>query len=63
MIDDVDPGSARAVGWLTWVVRGVSVLALVVVAWVLVTAWPVVVHGHPAYAMALGRLLPFGRKA
>ena len=54
MIDDVDPGSARAVGWLTWVVRGVSVLALVVVAWVLVTAWPVVVHGHPAYAIALG---------
>ncbi len=37
-----------------WVTRIVSVLALVVVAWVLVTAWPVVVHGHPLYAALLG---------
>ncbi len=42
------------VTWLTWVVRAVCVLALLVVAWVLVKAWPVVVHGHPAYAIALG---------
>jgi hypothetical protein len=41
------------VGALTWVVRGVCVVALVVVAWILLTAWPVVVHGHPAYAVLL----------
>lgn len=58
-----DPGAAPGaelrtapvrVTWLTWVVRAVCVLALLVVAWVLVQAWPVVVHGHPAYAIALG---------
>ena len=65
MSDETDPqpvsdsvdASAEApgrVGWLTWVVRVVCVLALLVVAWVLVKAWPVVVHGHPAYAIALG---------
>ena len=49
----VEPGRPR-VTWLTWVVRVVAILALVVVAWVLVVAWPVVVHGHPAYAISLG---------
>ncbi|HET7901707.1 MAG TPA: alpha/beta hydrolase [Candidatus Nanopelagicales bacterium] len=49
----VEPARPR-VGWLTWVVRVVCPAALVVVAAVLVTAWPVVVHGHPAYAIALG---------
>lgn len=36
-----------------WVTRAVALIALVVVAWVLVTAWPVVVHGHPLYAVLL----------
>ena len=45
---------AARVSVLTWVVRVVCVLALAVVAWVLVTAWQVVVHGHPAYAVLLG---------
>ena len=49
--DEVPTGR---VTWLTWVVRVLCVLALLVVVWVLVTAWPVVVHGHPAYAIALG---------
>lgn len=31
----------------------VSAAALLVVAWVSLTAWDVVVHGHPAYAIAL----------
>lgn len=38
----------------TWVVRAVALGALVVVAWVLLTAWAPVVHGHPAYPVLLG---------
>lgn len=36
-----------------WVTRAVALIAVVVVGWVLVTAWPVVVHGHPLYAVLL----------
>jgi hypothetical protein len=35
------------------VTRLLAVLALGVVVWVGVTAWPAVVHGHPAYAVLL----------
>ena len=46
------PARASA-SWLTWVVRVVCVLALGVVAWVLLTAWGAVAHGHPAYLVLL----------
>ncbi|MDQ1250045.1 MAG: Alpha/beta hydrolase family protein [Actinomycetota bacterium] len=36
-----------------WVTRGVALAAIAVVVWVLITAWPVVVHGHPLYAALL----------
>jgi hypothetical protein len=55
--ESVEPGVAAAQpsgsSWPTWVVRGVCLLALVVVSWVLVTAWGAVVHGHPAYPVLL----------
>ncbi len=38
---------------MVWVVRVVAAAAVVVVAWVCATAWPVIVHGHPAYAVLL----------
>jgi hypothetical protein len=40
-------------GVLTWVTRAVSTAGVLVVLWVCVTAWPVVVHGHPLYAVLL----------
>jgi hypothetical protein len=53
--ESVEPVFATPSGasWPTWVVRGVCLLAVVVVAWVLLTAWGAVVHGHPAYAVLL----------
>jgi len=39
---------------VVWVSRVVAVAALGAVAWACLTAWPVVVHGHPAYAVMLG---------
>ncbi len=39
---------------MTWVSRSLAGLGLLAVAWVLVTALPAVVHGHPAYAILLG---------
>ncbi len=39
---------------MTWVTRILAGLGMVLVAWVLVTALPAVVHGHPAYAILLG---------
>ena len=38
---------------MVWVVRVVAAAAVVVVAWVCATAWPVLVHGHPTYAVLL----------
>lgn len=38
---------------MLWVSRVLAVLGLVLVGWVLVTAFPAVVHGHPAYAVML----------
>ena len=40
-------------GVLTWATRVVAAAGAVVVVWVLLTAWPVVVHGHPLYAVLL----------
>lgn len=38
---------------MVWFSRVVAALALAVVAWACLTAWPAVVHGHPAYAVLL----------
>ena len=38
---------------MSWFSRVVAVVGLVIVAWVLVTELPAVVHGHPAYAVVL----------
>jgi len=40
-------------GLLTWATRGVAAAGVLVVLWVCLTAWPVVVHGHPLYAVLL----------
>ncbi len=47
-----EPDSSAATRW-QWVVRGVALLALGAVAWVCLTAWAPVVHGHPAYPVLL----------
>jgi hypothetical protein len=39
---------------MSWVVRVLAGLGLVIVGWVLLTQWPAVRHGHPAYAVLLG---------
>lgn len=39
--------------WVRWAERVVAVAGILVVAWAAVTAWGAVVHGHPAYAIAL----------
>ena len=44
---------STSLGALTWVTRVVAAAGVLVVLWVLVTAWPVVVHGHPLYAVLL----------
>jgi hypothetical protein len=41
------------IGAVLWVSRVLAVLGLVVVGWVLLTAAPAVVHGHPAYVVML----------
>jgi hypothetical protein len=38
---------------MQWVARVLAVVGLVIVGWVLVTALPAVIHGHPAYAIVL----------
>ncbi|NNG18369.1 hypothetical protein HJ590_02040 [Naumannella sp. ID2617S] len=38
---------------MTWLERGLCLAGLVVVGWVLVTAWGAVVHGHPLYPVLL----------
>jgi hypothetical protein len=38
---------------MTWVSRVLAVVGLVVVGWALATAWPAVLHGHPAYLVLL----------
>ena len=48
-----DRSSARRAGWEAWLVRAVAAAGVLVVAWVCVTAWDAVVHGHPAYAVVL----------
>ncbi len=47
-----EPVSGTATRW-QWVVRAVAVLAILAVSWVCLTAWPPVVHGHPAYPVLL----------
>lgn len=39
--------------WLVWAVRLATAAGIVVVAWACLTSWGAVVHGHPAYAVAL----------
>ena len=38
---------------MTWVVRAIAGVGMLVLGWVLVTALPAVVHGNPAYAILL----------
>lgn len=40
--------------WPTWTNRVVALAGVLVVAWVCLTVWGAVVHGHPAYAVLLG---------
>ena len=42
---------------MTWTRRVISVLGIVVALWCIVTAWPMIVHGHPAYAVLLALTL------
>jgi hypothetical protein len=42
---------------MKWIVRGVSVIALLVVGWCCLTAWPAIVHGHPTYGVLLALTL------
>jgi len=39
---------------MTWTARVLAACGLVIVAWVLITQLPAVVHGNPAYAVMLG---------
>lgn len=38
---------------MTWLVRGLAALALLVVGWIAAVAWDAVAHGHPLYAVLL----------
>ena len=38
---------------MKWASRILAIVGLLVVGWVLITALPAVVHGHPAYAIVL----------
>lgn len=38
---------------MVWCSRVLAALGLAVVAWACLTAWPAIVHGHPAYAVLL----------
>lgn len=49
---DGAPAATRP-AWLTWAIRAIAAAGLVVVVWVCVTAWPVLVHGHPLYPVLL----------
>lgn len=42
---------------LTWVTRAAAFAGVVVVAWVFLSAWGAVVHGHPLYAVLLAATL------
>ncbi|WP_062203149.1 alpha/beta hydrolase [Demequina salsinemoris] len=42
-----------APAWLVWTERALAAAAIAVVAWVLLTQWGAVRHGHPAYAIML----------
>ncbi|WEG09042.1 alpha/beta hydrolase [Microbacterium horticulturae] len=55
----VEPASGEAPtprrrGVLSWLLVLLGVAGVIVVAWVCLTAWGGVVHGHPAYAVLLG---------
>jgi pimeloyl-ACP methyl ester carboxylesterase len=44
----------RVRDWLAWVTFALGIVGVVVVAWICLTEWGGVVHGHPAYAVWLG---------
>ena len=48
-----DAGPTRSPTWWRWLVLLVAASGLVVVAWVCITQWGGVVHGHPAYPVLL----------
>lgn len=43
--------------WWRWLILAAAAGGFLVVAWVCLTAWGAVVHGHPAYAILLGLTL------
>lgn len=42
---------------MAWIRRILAVVGIVVVVWCCATAWPAIVHGHPAYAVLLALTL------
>ena len=42
---------------MTWVVRAVAALGILVVGWCCLTAWSAIVHAHPAYPILLAATL------
>ncbi len=59
MPDPTDPGTdpgaepVPAPAWSRWPVLAVAVAGILVVAWVCLTEWGAVLHGHPAYLVLL----------
>lgn len=47
-------GSFPASSWSRWIILAAAAAGFIVIAWVCLTAWGAVVHGHPAYAILLG---------
>lgn len=45
--------TARPIAWFSWISLLVACASVAVVLWACLTAWGAVVHGHPAYAIAL----------
>ena len=41
-------------GWSGWIARVAAVAGVLVVAWVCLTSWGAIVHGHPLYGVLLG---------
>lgn len=60
MPDDLEAPAPTAPTWLRTATLVVAAAAVLVVAWVCVTAWGAVVHGHPAYAVLLALTLAGG---
>jgi Alpha/beta hydrolase family len=49
--------SSPASSWMRWLFLALAAAGVLIVAWVCLTAWGAIVHGHPAYAILLGLTL------